>query len=386
MPNDDRPVIDWNAVLLKAIVADKTAPPVAARDMAIVQTAIFDAVNSILRLSNGYRVNYVNSPIGASPEAAVSGAAYRTLSYLFPSQQASFDAELSRELARIPDGSSKNEGFSIGVTVANEILSWRDQDNSKTTVSYSPLAGSQYWKPTAPGFAPALLPQWPNVTPFAMTSGSQFRPSAPPDFTSAQYAADLAEVQSLGQNSSASRTADQTQIALFWADGSGTYTPPGHWNDIAQKVARSRRSSLFDDARLFAVLDIALADAGIAAWDAKYTYNQVRPITAIRQSSDPTWTPLITTPPFPDYISGHSTFSAAASSVLSTFFGNNVSFSTTSPGLPGVFRSYNSFSAAADEAGRSRIYGGIHVQSSNIAGLTTGQAIGNYVVKNFLVV
>ena len=287
-------------------------------------------------------------------------------------------------LAKIPDGDSEQAGIQVGKTVAGAILAWRSTDGSSATVAYTPKIGDGYWKPTPAAFAAALLPQWPNVTPFALNSGSQFRPAGPPVYGSAQYTAELAEVQSLGSSTSTARSADQTAIAKFWADGAGTYTPPGHWNEIANQVSRSQGLSLFEEAQLFATLNFAEADAAIAAWDAKYTYSQLRPVTAIRQTSDPTWTSLIPTPPFPDYISGHSTFSAAASTVLTRFFGNNFSFSTTSPGLPGVVRSYASFAQAAAEAGRSRVYGGIHGESSNQDGLTTGQAIGNYVLQKFL--
>jgi membrane-associated phospholipid phosphatase len=192
------------------------------------------------------------------------------------------------------------------------------------------------------------------------------------------------------------RTPDQTEIAQFWADTAGTYTPPGHWNAIAEEVAAQSNTSLVDEARLFALLNIALADAGIASWDAKYVYDLWRPVTAIRQAdlddnpqttTDSTWDSLIGTPPFPEYVSGHCTFSGAAEAILANFFGDNVGFATTSSGLPRVSRSYDSFAAAADEAGISRIYGGgIHFLSANVDGLATGRALGNYVFDNFLAI
>ncbi|MGI0485564.1 pre-peptidase C-terminal domain-containing protein [Pantanalinema rosaneae CENA516] len=383
--SDDNVVLDWNQVTLQAIKAAGTPPPYAARNMAIVHAAIYDAVNSIVHLGQQYCTT-VNAPRGTSAIAAVAGAAYQTLISLYPNQKATFDAALANTLARVADGASEQNGLAIGTAVANLILSARSNDGANATVAYTPLAGDEYWHPTAPNFAPALLPQWPFVRPFAMTSDDQFRPAGPPAFTSAQFQSEIDEVRRLGGNVNSQRTADQTEIALFWADGSGTYTPPGHWNDIAEDIARRENTSLFEDARLFAMLNISLADAGIVAWDAKYAYNQCRPIQAIRASSAPTWTPLINTPPFPDYISGHSTFSGAASSMLSYLFGNNYSFSTTTDGLPGVIRSYRSFEQAANEAGRSRIYGGIHVESSNQDGLMAGRQLASYVMQNFLVV
>lgn len=380
--NSNGIVLDWNQVSLQAIQATKTAPPVAARDLAIVHTAIYDAVNAILKFGKSYHAT-IKAPKGASAEAAAAGAAYQTLVNLFPTQRATFDAALSASLAKIADGKSEQRGLALGIAVANNILAWRSTDGATATGSYTPPTGDGYWQPTSPSFAKALLPQWGQVTPFALNSGSQFRPAGPPTLNSSAYNRDLTEVASLGRKDSSTRTADQTQIALFWADGSGSYTPPGHWNAIAEQVSRSQHTSLSEDARLFALLNVSMADAGIAAWDAKYTYNEWRPITAI-QKTDPTWTPLITTPNFPDYISGHSTFSGAASAVLDAFFGDANSFSTTSITAPGVVRSYQSFATAADEAGRSRIYGGIHVETSDRDGLTTGRLIGRYALSTCL--
>ncbi len=383
-PDADRPVLEWNSVLLRAIAQDKTAPPVAARGLAIMNVAIHDAINSVLQFSKAYRVNTVKAPVWASADGAVAGAAYQTLINLFPNQRGFFDASLSAALAKVPDGVSEQSGFDVGVAVANQILTWRSTDGAAASVSYTPPSGYGQWQPTLPGFASALLPQWPNVTPFALRSGSQLRPAGPPSATSAQYAAEIAEVQSLGRSNSTTRTTDQTEIAYFWADGAGSYTPPGHWMEIAAQVARTKPLSLFQDTELFTTLGVALADAAIVAWDAKYHYNQWRPITAIRQTSDPTWTPLLSTPPFPDYISGHSTFSGAASTVLARFFGDAYQFSTTSMGTPGVVRSFGSFSQAANEAGRSRIYGGIHVESANQDGLAVGRLIADYALTKVL--
>jgi membrane-associated phospholipid phosphatase len=196
-----------------------------------------------------------------------------------------------------------------------------------------------------------------------------------------------------GPLSSTTRTAEQTQIANFWADGSGTETPPGHWNTIAQNVGLSRHNTLEENAHMFALLNMALADAGIACWDSKYAYNFWRPVTAILNADldhnpatpeDPFWTPLLVTPPFPSYVSGHSTFSSAASTVLTFLFGNHVHFSTSSDALPGVQRTFTSFVQAAQEAGQSRIFGGIHFQFDNQDGLTLGKAVGIWVFRHFL--
>jgi membrane-associated phospholipid phosphatase len=385
-------VLDWNQTLLNAVKQDKTAPPLASRNMAMVHAAIYDAVNAIEQTGKIYRVE-ANAPESASAEAAAAAAAHRVLVNLYPQQTATFDTALQASLAEIPDGVSETDGVNLGQSVADEILQWRSTDGANATVQYTPGTNPGEWQPTPPGFAPALLPQWPNVTPFAMTNGEQFRPAGPPALDSEEYSTELNLVKQLGSSNSTERTAEQTEIAQFWADGGGTYTPPGHWNEIAQDVSLQQGSTLAENARLFALLNIAMADAGIIAWDAKYTYNFWRPITAIQQAdsdgnpqtaSDPNWTPLLTTPPFPEYISGHSTFSGAADAILTSFFGENINFTTESAGLPGVRRSFESFTQAASEAGISRIYGGIHFASANEDGLAAGRALGEYVFDNFL--
>jgi membrane-associated phospholipid phosphatase len=248
--------------------------------------------------------------------------------------------------------------------------------------------------PPGPAFDVALLPQWAQLEPFLMSSGDQFRPAPPPALDSAEYAAAFNEVKTLGVATGSARTPEQTQIARFWSDGSGTYTPAGHWNQIAMELAQAKGLSLSANARMLAELNLAMADAAIVAWDAKYSYETWRPVTAIQAAADdgnsqtapdPSWQPLLITPPFPEYVSGHSTFSGAASTVLSAVFGAQTSFSTTGFGLPGVTRSFTSFDAAANEAGQSRIFGGIHFQFANQAGLAAGRALADFVLDRFAV-
>ena len=202
------------------------------------------------------------------------------------------------------------------------------------------------------------------------------------------------QTEALGGTTSTVRTADETASARFWSDLAGTFTPPGHWNQIGEIAALQSRTSLADSARMFALLDMALADAGIEAWGVKYTYNTARPVTIIRDGADgvnpmiqadPTWTPLWATPPFPSYISGHSTFSAAASAVLDSFYGTNYSFTDAGDPTENLApRHFASFDQAAQEAGMSRIYGGIHYMSDNLAGLQVGGEVGQYVIQHEL--
>jgi membrane-associated phospholipid phosphatase len=239
-----------------------------------------------------------------------------------------------------------------------------------------------------------LLPQWGFVTPFALANIVDVRPPGPPALDSDRWSADYNEVKALGAATGSTRTGDQTQIALFWADGAGTVTPPGHWNQIAQQIGAALGNTLQENARLLALLNLAMADAAICAWDAKYAFNFWRPVTAIRHGdgdgnpdteADNTWSSLIATPPFPDYVSGHSAFSGAAATVLARFYGtDNIAFVTGSDATPGVNRSFASFSAAAAEAAVSRLYGGIHFRSANEDGRRSGMAIGEYVFRNYL--
>jgi membrane-associated phospholipid phosphatase len=384
-------VLFWNDVLLQTVKADRTAPPMAARNMAMVHVAVYDAVNAVHRSHCPYRVDAVPPP-GTDARAAAAAAAHDVLVALYPRQARRLDAALDEALTAVPDGVGRDEGVALGRFVAARIVCSRENDGVTRRSAYRPRQGRGLWRPTPPGFSAALLPQWPDLTGFAVRSGAQFRPAEPPARSSVEYAAAFREVQSLGSRRSSARTAEQTEIAYFWADGDGTVTPPGHWNRIAASVAQARGTTLPENARLFALLNIALADAGIAAWDCKFHYDFWRPIQAIRETpvggflpADPRWEPLLPTPPFPSYTSGHSTFSAAGATVLAGFFGTDaVQFTATSDGLPGVSRTFRGFWAAAKEAGQSRIYGGIHWQFDNAEGLTCGRKVGRYVVENFL--
>jgi hypothetical protein len=390
-------VTDWNTAALDAIRALNTPPPAATRNLAILHTSIYDAVNGIRRTHQPYLVTgHVTA--SASIEAAASAAAHKVLVSLYPSLQATFDALYSSSVAGIPDSPHKSRGVRWGEFVAATILQLRSNDGSNNTVVYTPGINPGEWRPTI-SFGgvvrPALLPQWGSVRPFALTADSQFRPAAPPALNTRRYAREVNMVKGVGALNSLIRTPDQTQIALFWGYGPGTATPPGHWNEIAQVVAFTHGNTVGQNARLFALLNIALADAAIVSWDCKYIYNYWRPITAIQEAdtdgnpateADRTWMPLLATPPFPEYTSGHSAFSGAAAMVLANFFRTDqVFFTVGSDDLPGVYRFYQSFSEAALESGMSRIYGGIHFMSANLNGLRSGAAVGTYVFRNFLV-
>ncbi len=250
------------------------------------------------------------------------------------------------------------------------------------------------WRETPPGFRPPVLPHWGHVTPFVMTSPEQFRAPPPYSVGSKEQADELAFVNRVGPRDNAERTEYQTLSTPFWADDLGTATPPGHWNVIAQDLARRNQLSVPDTARLFALLNMAGADAGISCWETKFFYRTWRPETAIRELDAKTnpaakpnadFIPNMGTPAFPSYTSGHSTFSAAASRILERFFGtDDIEFTVTSEGLPGAVRSYHKLSEARHEIGMSRVWGGIHVMSDNLEGQKAGLLIADWVFDHAL--
>lgn len=385
------PVLDWINIGLASIQRDATDPPLAMRVMAMQSIAVYDALAAI-QGTPAYLVGFAAEP-GSSADAAAAAAAHRVISALYPAQRALLDAALANSLAAIPDGTGKTAGIALGRSMADQILALRAKDGALVLRDYRGDASALgVWRPTSPLYLSADQPDWGAVEPFALTAGDQFRAPAPYALDSADYARQLEEVRLLGAANSTQRTADQTQQALFWADGAGSTTPPGHWNEIAAQIAQAQGLGTAASARLFAQLNVALADAAIAAWDTKYTYNTWRPVDAIHEADrdgnpatqvDPDWRPLLITPPHPDYVSGHSTFSAAAATVLIATFGDNVAFSTTSATLPGVTRSFTSFTQAAEEAGKSRIYGGIHTQGANDAGKAIGTQVAGVVLARF---
>jgi hypothetical protein len=378
-------VTDWNNAALDAIRAGNTNPPIASRSLVILHVSVYDAVNGIARTHEPYLVQSAVSA-SASRQAAASAAAHQALVNLFPARTSIFDALHAAILATIPNGQQKSTGIAWGEFVANQILAARANDGSTAVVPPPGGSGPGVWIPTPPAFLPYLLPQWGFVVPFGMSSSSQFRPPGPPSLDSQQYAADYEEVKELGALVGSTRTAEQTEIALFWADGAGTETPPGHWNSIAQIISGARGNTLEENARLFALLNIAMADAAICAWDAKYEFHFWRPVTAIAfVEPELHWMSFIVTPPFPDYTSGHSTFSAAAATVLPLFYDTeDLPFTTGSDFLPGVYRSFSTCLEAAEEAAASRIYGGIHFRSASEDGLQAGISIGEWTFDHYL--
>jgi hypothetical protein len=376
---DPNVVIVWNQTLLTALANAGTPPPIGTRLGAIVQAAVFDAVNGIARRFTPIHVAPA-APRGASRAAAVIGAAHEALTALFPTQQAMLDAQLSASLASL-GGSDRSvaSGLAWGESVADQIVAWRAADHfSDPLPVYVPGSNPGDWQPTPPGFGTQpLFRQLAVTTPFALTSPSQFRPAGPPPLTSARYAADFNEVKAIGN----APTPAQAATANFWANAPVT----GVWDDVADQLAQAHDLGLAADARLLARLNIALADTAIAIWDAKNHFDTWRPVTAIAHAdtdgnpdttAQPGWTPLITTPVFQEYPSGHSGVSAAAATMLASVFGNDTPFTATSVG---VERSFASFSDAVADVNDARVFAGIHFRFACEDANRVGADVANFV-------
>ncbi len=385
-------VIEWNRTLL-AIVRTPGAQPAtihSTRNFAILHAAIYDAVNNVAPKFSPYLVSLPNVPRSASEIAAADEAAHDVLVSLYPAFQLSLDTELQQDLAQLPDNERKAQGVAAGQAVAVQLLAARSADGANlTSPSYVPGTQPGDYQLTPPNFAPADFTQWSQVTPFALARANEFRPGPPPALTSDTYTEVFNEVKDLGFIASTTRTAEQTQIGKFWNGNIQDF-----WNEIAQTAALAHHLNLQDSARLFALLNISLADTTIAFFDAKYAYNFWRPVTAVQLADtdgnpltdpNPTWLPLSTkTAPDPSYPGAHSAISRAGATVLRFYFGDQFTFDVTSESLTGVTRHFTSFSAAAEEAGLSRIYAGQHFRTDHIAGKSLGGQVAESIDESIL--
>jgi PAP2 superfamily len=385
---------DWNRYLLESLRATNASAQAATRSAAIVHVAVADAVNGIDRRYNSIRVQ-PDAARSASRRAAAVQAAYAVMVRLFPTRQVILNAQRQISLDRIthdhsdPQVGSIQAGIEWGQKVADAIWEWRSTDG--LSISLPPFLGGSapgQWRPTPPDSSPGAAVQFATMTPWVIPSPSYFRPDAPPALNSDRYTADFNEVNTKGSATGA-RTAEQTLSVFFWASTTPTYL----WNTAATTLAARRRTSLSENARLLAVLNLAMADATIGCWDAKYVYEFWRPLTAITLAdddgnpatlADSTWAPLIPTPAHPEYPSGHSCNSAAGAAVLARYFGDYNRLTLKSEVMFGISRSFHSFSAALEDVKDARVFGGIHFRSACEAGQKLGIQIANYVMQHFL--
>jgi hypothetical protein len=386
-PGSGQIAVDWNKELITIEQTPGAQPSTIhpTRSFALLDAAIYDSVASITRADKPYLFR-VQAPRAARADAAAEQAAHDTLLTLFPSFAPQVNQLLATQLGAIHDSPAKQTGQLVGSRTATILLALRTNDGSQNAPTpFAPGSQPGNYQLTPPNFAPAAFTNWGAITPWVLEAGDQFRPPAPPPLTSSEWANAINEVQSLGQNSSTSRTPDETTIAKFWA-------PPiwNTWNEIADGQITSRGTDLEEASHLLGDLNLTFADSAIAFYDAKYHYQLWRPVTAIRAGTpgnpavdpaNPAWLPQAgNTAPDPAYPAAHSTISEAAATVLSAFYGPDQMLTVSSDALPGVTRSFDSFKAAADEAGMSRILAGQHTSIDVNAGSALGQHVASFVL------
>jgi hypothetical protein len=364
----------WNAIALRTTAAGPFSPPRETRAIAIVSGAVFDAVNLITRRYDPWVVR-ADARHDASVDAAVSAAARRVLVTLYPASAPNVNSAYDSLMARVPNGDAKDGGIAVGLEAADAALAARVGDRSADTAAYTAGKGNGVWNPTPTAFAVALEPGWGKVKPFYLDSGSQLRPGPPPAPGSPAYERDLLEVRAIGHATSEARTAAQAEAARFWMS-----TAPQLWNQVARQLATTSDMDVTTAARLYMVMNIAGADAMIAAWDAKYAYNQWRPISAIHGASadgGAAWAPLLLTPPFPDYPAGHTAYGGAAEEVLRALTGDSSpELVISSPTAGGATHRYRTFAEIAEEVVNARVWAGVHWRTSSVVGRELGKRVG----------
>ncbi len=371
-------VTDSNAKAAE-IASRIPSTPIAVRTMAIVQVSVFEAANAITGRYPTSRVK-VTAVQGASVDAAVTAATRTALLRLMPGQQAAIDADYQAALRSLPDGSAKSDGIAVGEQAAAAVVAACANDGAVAPNMYRPHTTSGVYVPTA---FPAV-PHWGKRRPWVMTSGDQFRPGPPPGLTSDVWKRDFAEIKALGGKDSTQRTPEQTAIAQFWEA-----TAPAVYWPVARSVATAPGRDVTDNARLLAVAAMAMDDALIAVFDAKYTFNFWRPVTAIRNAEgdarDPGWTPFIDTPMHPEYPCAHCIVSASLGTVLQAEIGAGPApkLSSSSSTAGGAVRTWSTVGDFMQEVAVARIYDGVHYRYSTEVGSAMGQKVGELVVKSF---
>jgi hypothetical protein len=380
----------WNETAITTSAVHLGRSPAAAPvDLAYVHAAIYDVV---VALRGGYRpfaVTVPNAPAGASIDAAIAAAAHHILVTLFPTDQTYIDDRYAQALSAIADGPPKSDGVALGQQIAQALVTARSGDGWNAAVSYVPGSGPGVWQPTPPAFAPAAAPWIAVMRPFTFVDPAQFRADPPPALTTAQWAEDYNEVQSVGSAGSLTRTPAETEIARFYGEHAGI-----QYARIFRDLAAQKGLTLEQSARLFAMLYVTSADAIIGCWDSKYHYSFWRPVTAIpagetdgnpRTLADSQWTPLLATPNHPEYPSAHGCFTASLAETLATFFGTKrveVTLTSTVPGA-GSPRTFESTDQMIREIVDARVYAGIHYRTSVVRGTVLGRRVAQWVSKHY---
>jgi hypothetical protein len=379
-------VTDWNIKANDLMVAGKVGPPPANRALAIAHVAVFEAVNSITRRYPSSGMVTLEAAPGASVDAAVAAAMRGTLGKLLAAQQADVDAAYKAALATLADGAARNSGIAVGEKAAAAVMALRGADGAAAPDSYVPFTMPGIYVPTV---TPAVV-HWGKRKPWVLASGDQFRPGPPPALSGEVWARDFNEIKALGGKVSTQRSAEQTEIARFWEA-----TQPVIYYPLARAVALQGGREVTQNARLMAAVGMAMDDALIAIFDAKYAYNFWRPVTAIRNAdkvgndatqADVTWTPFIETPMHPEYPCAHCIVSGALGVVLQAEIGTGPIplLASTSPTAPGMTRSWASIGEFTQEVANARIYDGVHFRNSTEVGTAMGRKIGEMVAAKAL--
>jgi PAP2 superfamily len=388
-------VLDWNVIAVNTAIANGQNPFAQARYAAIVQLAVFEAVNATKGDYKPY-LGTITAPPGASSEAAAVQAAYRVLRTYFPGSASTLDGQLAASLASIPDGQAKNDGIATGEASALAMITLRANDGSSPPqfkVPGPPVPGEWQATPSCPivnGIAVGTGFHWQNVTPFGISLASDFLLDPPPALTSNKYAKAYNEVMTVGSVSSTERPQDRSDVAVFYAASSPTLV----MNQAARQVAQQQGRSLSENARAFALINMAMNDSLVASFFNKYHYNFWRPETAIhagetdsnpKTEPDPSFAPFITTPCFPSYPSNHGSASGGGAEVLRRLYGEaGHAITITNPAVPNIVLQYTSFKEITDDISDARVYGGIHFRTDQDAGARLGRAIGRAVYKKNL--
>jgi hypothetical protein len=376
-------VVEWNSI---GSVAAATAGrgPATFIDLTYMHIAMYDAVAAI---DGRYETfgSRPNVPGPASRDAAAAAAAYNVLVVLYPAQQASLHASYLQSLATIPDGVEKIAGIGVGADAAAQFMALRAGDGRNAPIVYTPGTGPGAWVPTPPAFVPAILPWIAQMQPFALDSPSQLRAEGPPRLDSPEYAEEYNEVKRLGSSNSTERTPEQTEAGLFYVEGAA-----GQSARAFRRLAIAQELDITDTARLFAMIYVSISDSLITTWDSKYYYSFWRPVTAIRAGdtdgnpqteADPTWTPLAPTPPFPEYVSAHSSVAAAFSEAISNFFGTKRLTITLDSVVTGTTRTFHNTDDLVKDVANARVYAGFHFRSACVHGQVIGKKVGQRVAR-----
>jgi PAP2 superfamily len=384
------PVLEWNAIMRTTVATDN--PFLQTHSGAMMHLAVFEAVNTIVGDYKRY-LGTIEAPPGASPEAAAIAAAHRTLVSLHPTSEESLDDSRDASLSAIPDGPAKDDGIAVGEAAADTILALRANDGAANASDppYTPGTEPGDWQPTPPEFPPALLPNWGKVPTFGIKNGTQFRSEPPPAIDTDKYARDYNDVKAVGDVNSTVRPQGKTDRARYF----GVNPPVQVFGQSASQASAAQGKTLSENAQIFALLHMAMADGLISSMESKFYYEYWRPVTAIRAGDtdgnqetepDPDWLSLVVTPPYPSYPSNYASAALAARGVLEEVYGkggHSITLTSISPSVD-VTLHYTTFSQMTDDINDARVYGGIHYRFDQEAGARQGWQVASYILRNHL--